>query len=352
MPKFAHEQVVEFAAQLLASAGVADEDSRLVAKMLVKADLDGYSAHGVSHIPSYVSRIRTGLIRLDATPKIVREGKMTAVIDGKFYVGQVVAYNAMNLAIAKAKEHGGGIVSIYHSGHVGRLADYVELAAEEGMIGIAVVGVGGGSIASYGGMEPVAGTNPMAFGIPGKGRRHFILDFATAAMSMGELRTKASRGEAIPEGVMLDGHGHPTTEFKKFLGPPRGVVLPFGGYKGSGLHLVAEILGGILSGNGLSREWWDRGGPAINGVFLQALSVEEFQPLDGFLEKVDELVAFAKSRKVAPGFAEILLPGESSRRRADKHLREGIEINEAPWAELVQCASELGVKELPAPLRG
>lgn len=352
MPKFAHEQLLEFAAQLLASAGVADEDSRLVAKMLVKADLDGYSAHGVSHIPSYVSRIRTGLIRLDATPKIVREGKMTAVIDGKFYVGQVVAYNAMNLAIAKAKEHGGGMVSIYHSGHVGRLADYVELAAEQGMIGIAVVGVGGGSIASYGGMEPVAGTNPMAFGIPGKGRRHFILDFATAAMSMGELRTKASRGEAVPEGVMLDGHGHPTTEFKEFLGPPRGVVLPFGGYKGSGLHLVAEILGGILSGNGLSREWWDRGGPAINGVFLQALSVEEFQPLGGFLEKVDELVAFAKSRKVAPGFAEILLPGESSRRRADKHLREGIEINEAAWAELVQCASELGIKELPAPLRG
>lgn len=348
MPKFSHEHLLEFAAQLLASAGVANEDSRLVAKMLVKADLHGYPAHGISHIPSYVTRIKTGLIRLDATPETVREGKMTALVDGKFYIGQVVAHNGMNLAITKAKEHGGGMVSIYHSGHVGRLADYVELAAEHGMIGIAVVSVGGGSIASYGGMQPVAGTNPMAFGIPGKEGRHFILDFATAASSMGELRTKAARGEAIPEGVMLDGHGYPTTEFKLFLGPPRGVVLPFGGYKGSGLHLVAEILGGILSGNGLSREWWDRGGPAVNGVFLQAVSVEEFQPLGGFLEKVDELVAFAKSRKVAPGFAEILLPGERSRRNAEKHLRGGIEISDAAWTELVQCASELGIGELPA----
>ncbi|MGH7772207.1 MAG: Ldh family oxidoreductase, partial [Candidatus Binatia bacterium] len=302
MPKFSHDELLTFAEKLLSSAGVPPEDSQLVSRLLLKADLHGYAGHGISRIPSYVSRIREGLTRLQERPKLVREGKTTAVIDGNHYIGQVAAYEGMNLAITKAKEHGVGIVCIFRSAHVGRLADYVEMAAENRMVGMATVSVGSGNIPPYGAMEPVTGTNPIAFGIPGKNGQHIIVDFATAAMSMGELQRKVAKGEVIAEGIMLDGHGHPTTDFKAFIGPPRGVILPFGGYKGSGLSLVTEILGGILSGNGMGREWWKKGGPAINGVFLQALSVEELQPLDVFLEKVDELVAFTKSRKPAPGF--------------------------------------------------
>jgi len=350
LPKFAHAALLEFAERLLLSAGASQRDASLVAGLLLKADLQGYAGHGISHVPSYVSRIRSGLLRLDTRPRVVREGKTTAVVDAHHFIGQVAAHEGMKLAIAKAREHGVGIVCLFRSGHVGRLADYVELAVEQGMIGIALASVGGGSVAAYGGMEPFAGTNPIAFGVPARGGEHIVLDFATAAMSMGELRRKVSKGEAIPPGVMLDGQGHPTTEFKAFLGPPRGVILPFGGYKGSGLHLMAEILGGILSGNGLGREWWDRGGPAINGVFLEAISVEEFQPTDVFMDKVDELAALFKSTRAAPGFDEIFLPGERSRRRAEKHLREGIEIDGAAWAQLAQCASELGIQDLPRPL--
>jgi uncharacterized oxidoreductase len=242
------------------------------------------------------------------------------------------------------------LVCLFHSGHVGRLADYVELAANQGMVGIALVSVGGNSIASYGSMEPVGGTNPMAFGIPGKGGRHIILDFATAAMSMGELRHKVSRGEPIPEGIMLDGHGYPSTDFKDFSGPPKGVVLPFGGYKGSGLHLVAEILGGLLTGNGLGREWWDKGGPAINGLFFQAIQIEEFQPMGEFLGKLEELADFVKSRRPAPGSGPITLPGERSRATAEKQMKEGIEMEETAWAGLVRCARELAIQDIPEPL--
>jgi len=350
VPRFKHNALLEFSERLLSSAGVPEGDSQLVAKLLLKADLRGYSGHGISRIPSYVSWIKDGTTNLSKKPKVMREGKATAVIDGNHYIGQVVAHAGMELAIAKAKQHGAGIVCLLRASHVGRLADYVEMAAEQGMIGMGAVSVGSGNIALYGGMERVTGTNPMAFGIPAKNGQHIILDFATSAMSMGELHKRLSRKEAIPDGVMLDGYGNPTNDFKAFRGPRRGVILPFGGYKGSGLNLVTEILGGILSGNGLGREWWDKGDHAVNGLFLQAFAVEEFQPLDHFLEKVDELVSFIKSTKPAPGFSEILLPGETARRTEAKQLKEGMEIDEATWAQLTQLATELGVKDLPQPV--
>ncbi len=350
MPKFKHDLLLKFSEQLLASAGFPKADSRLVSELLVKADLRGYPGHGVSRLPSYVAWVQTGTTDLQKGPTITRESKIAAVIDGNHYIGQAVACAGMKLAIRKATEHGVGVVCLLRVGHVGRLADYMEMAAESGMIAMGAVSVGAGNIAPYGGMERVTGTNPMAVGIPGKNGAHIILDFATSATSMGKLQERLNRNEPIPDGVLLDGYGKPTTDFKAFRGPPRGVVLPFGGYKGSGLNLVTEILGGILSGNGLGREWWDKGGHAVNGVFLQAIAVEEFQALDQFLEKVDELVRFIKSTKPAPGFKEILLPGEMARRTEERQIREGVEIDDATWTRLRQLASEMGIKNLPQPL--
>jgi LDH2 family malate/lactate/ureidoglycolate dehydrogenase len=151
----------------------------------------------------------------------------------------------------------------------------------------------------------------------------------------------------IPDGTLLDGNGKPTNDFKSFRGPPRGVFLPFGGYKGSGVALMTEVLGGLLSGNGMGRQWWNNGGHGINGVFLQAFAVEEFQPLDSFYDKVDELIAFIKSSQSAPGFTEILLPGESGRRREAAQLKSGVEVDEETWSELTELAAELGVVAVP-----
>jgi LDH2 family malate/lactate/ureidoglycolate dehydrogenase len=230
------------------------------------------------------------------------------------------------------------------------LADYMEMAADAGLIAMGAVSVGSGTTTLYGGMERIIGTHPMAFGIPARNGRHIILDFATASMSMGEIQKRVAKKEAIPDGVMLDGHGNPTNDFKALLSPPRGVFLPFGGYKGSGVALITEILGGLLTGNGLARNWWDKGGHGINGVFLQAIAVEEFQPLDEFLDRVDELISFVKSRKTAPGFKEILLPGEQGRRNEARQMQEGVEIDETTWTEAKKVAAELGINELPRPL--
>ena len=326
------------------------EDSKLVARLLVKGELRGYAGHGVIRVQPYLNWIKDGTYQIKEKPAILRDGKITAVVDGKHYIGQVAAHFAMELAIQKAKEHGAGIVCLRRAGHTGRLADYMEMAAAQAMIGIGAASVGSAVTTLYGGMRPIVGTNPLAFGIPARNGRHIVLDFATASMSMGEIQRRVAKKEKIPEGVMLDGQGNPTTDFKTFRGPPRGVFMPFGGYKGSGIALVTELLGGVLSGNGLSKQWWDNRGHGVNGLFLQAFAVAEFQELDAFYDKVDELIAFVKSSPCAPDFSEILLPGESGRRRETENQRLGVEIDESTWSELTRLAAELKVTEVPAPL--
>jgi uncharacterized oxidoreductase len=114
--------------------------------------------------------------------------------------------------------------------------------------------------------------------------------------------------------------------------------------------LVTELLGGILTGNGPGRDWWEKGGHGVNGLFLQAFAVEEFQELETFYDRVDDFIAFIKSTPYAPGFSEILLPGESGRRREARHKREGVEIDGSTWHALIQLATELNVTDVPQPL--
>ena len=348
MPRLDPQQLLNFCERLLGAGGIPAADAALVAKLLVKAELRGYAGHGVTRVGQYLGFIHNKVYDLSARPQIEREGKVTAVIDGKHYIGQVAAIMAMEMAIKKAKEHGAGMVCLRRAGHTGRLADYMEMATAEGLIGMGAVSVGSATTTLYGGMKPITGTNPMAFGIPARGGKQVILDFATASMSMGEIQKRVAKKEPIPDGVMLDGQGRPTRDFKTFRGPPRGVFLPFGGYKGSGVALVTEMLGGLLTGNGPGKDWWNKGGHGVNGVFLQAFAVEEFQELDTFYDRVDEFIAFIKSTPLAPGFSEILLPGEAGRRREEGQKQNGVEVDEETWSELVELAGELGVAELPA----
>jgi LDH2 family malate/lactate/ureidoglycolate dehydrogenase len=351
VPKIDHQQLKKFGRELLCAGGIPADDANLVSELLVKGELRGYAGHGVGRVAQYLEFVQKGIYQLRDRPAVEREGKLTAVVDGKHYIGQVAARLAMELAIKKAKEHGAGIVCLRRAGHTGRLADYMEMAAEQGLIGIGAACVGSAITTLYGGMKPIAGTNPIAFGIPARAGRHIILDFATASMSMGEIQRRVARKEKIPAGVMLDGQGNPTTDFASFRGPPRGVMLPFGGYKGSGVTLITEILGGILSGNGMGKNWWNKGGHGVNGVFLEAFAVEEFQDLETYYDKVDELIELIKSTPCAPGFGEILLPGESGRRKETAQRRSGVDIDDATWTELTNLAAALKVPDVPALLQ-
>src|SRR5439155_21526056 len=125
------------------------------------------------------------------------------------------------------RAHGVGAVGARNSGHFGRMADYVELAAEAGMVGMAFCSAGGASVATFGSREGTGNSNPIAFGIPGRAGEHIVFDFTTATMSMREIARRGASGEPIPAGVVLDKDGNPTTDYAQYAGPPRGVALPF-----------------------------------------------------------------------------------------------------------------------------
>src|SRR4051794_9141649 len=196
-------------------------DAELVSSLLVKAELRGYAGQGVIRVAPYLHWLKDGTSQIQQKPRIERQTKLTASLDGNHYIGQVAAHLAMEVAIEKAKEHGVGIVCLRRAGHTGRLADYMEMAAEQGLIAMGAVSVGSATTTLYGGMRPITGTNPIAFAIPA---RHgpIILDFATASMSMGEIQKRVRKREPIPDGVLLDNRGYPTNDFKSFRGAPRG----------------------------------------------------------------------------------------------------------------------------------
>src|SRR4051812_24467530 len=160
-------------------------DSRLLATLLAKADLRGYTGHGTCRVAPYLAWIKDGTTQVTDKPVTLREGKTTAVVDAKRYIGQVAAHDAMKLAIAKAKEHGTGTVALRHAGHIGRLADYMEMAADEGMISFGAVSVGAGSVTLYGGVERSTRTEPVGVGIAGRGGADIAWGFARAAVGKG-----------------------------------------------------------------------------------------------------------------------------------------------------------------------
>jgi LDH2 family malate/lactate/ureidoglycolate dehydrogenase len=339
MPRFDHNELKEFSKKIFLEAGTSEEEADIVSNMLVRANLFGVDSHGVIRIPDYVQRIEDGRYKVKANPRIVKETETTALLDGDGGFGQVAALKGMQLAIKKANKNNVAVVLVFNCGHAGRIAEYSELAAKQDMIGIVYCKAYRPCTAPWGGAEKILGTNPISYGIPtGKG---FVIvaDFATSVAAEGKLRVKVARGESIPKGWVIDKDGNDTTNPNDFY--EGGALLPFGNHKGYAISLMAEILGGALSGAGVSWEF-----KGTNALFMQAVNIDSFIPIDEFKMWVDRLVDAIKSSKRARGFDEILLPGEPERREYERKIKEGIFIEESTWKKILKTASKLGVKPI------
>jgi uncharacterized oxidoreductase len=261
----------------------------------------------------------------------------------------------MELAIAKARETGFGFVACLNSGHIGRVGAYGEQAVAAGVIGWGGVNTPGSAIvAPFGGAERRLGTSPIMFAMPtGDPTAPFILDMATSVVAEGKVRVRANRGVPVPEDWILDGDGNPTTIPHDLYGtgenPTPGALLPlggpFGGYKGTGLSLVAEALAGILSGAGTVVA----GERGTNGVYLAAIDIEHFLPVAAFAERFDELAGHVKATRLSPGAGEILIAGEPERRVMEARLRDGIEIDDETWKQIARAAASVGVSAIDLP---
>ena len=343
MPTIAVAELERLTAELFAAHRVPRDDAAWIATLLVRANLRGHDSHGAIRIPQYCAAIKARHLNPTPALRVVTDTPTLAVLDGDQGFGQVVARRGVALAVDKARAHALSAVALRRTSHVGRLADYAEIAASEGFIALLWANARHGlHVAPWGGAARRLGTNPHAIAIPGpRGGVAMSHDFATSVWAEGKLRVKFNRGESVPEGIMLNGRGEPSTDPKEYYRDPVGSLLTAGGHKGYGLSLAVEILGGILSGTGAAS-----GGSGVfaNGTLILCLDPARFLPRAELDAQVAALLEWVRSAPLAAGAKEVLVPGEPEARIERERRANGIPIEDATWSQILACAAEAGVR--------
>jgi len=251
------QELKKIVISIFIGAGASKSTASRVADNLVGANLVGIDSHGIIRIPQYLKWIKDGTIDLNAKMELVEDKSIMALIDGHHSFGQIVVYEACNIAIDKAKENGMSLITIRNTSHIGRLGEYAEKITSENLISIVMVNAQGAGqlVAPWGAKERRLSANPIAWGIPtGRKEEPIILDISTSIVAEGKIILYKNLGKKLPEGWVIDSMGNPTTNPNDLYGPPEGSILPMSGHKGYGLSMVIDILTGALSGGGCSRK--------------------------------------------------------------------------------------------------
>ncbi len=316
----------EVSVQILKGLNATQDEAELVADCLVRAEMRGIDTHGVHFLKLLSDRIDARMIHIPTPLKVIREDHTTAILDGGNGLGQVAAHRAMKMSIQKARDFGMGITLVRNTNHIGILAFYTPMAAEEGMVGI-VMSNSAPSMSPWGGAEPFLGTNPISIAIPGGPDGPLVLDMSSSVVARGKIRRAQRMKESIPLGWALDETGSPTTDPVEAL---KGSLLPIGGPKGYGLALMIDVLAGLLSGSQYGPEvktFHQPLGPTGIGVFTMAIDIERFMPLHQFRSLMTSYAGSIKKTKKAKNISQIYLPGEIELEKEKKSITEGIELD-------------------------
>lgn len=340
--RFALDQLLDFCFAAYRSLGVPDDHAALIADTLVEADLAGHQSHGVMRTFWYVDRFQTGAIRTVTETSFVTDAGAIAVLDGGDGVGQVVAAEAMRSAIARAKAHGIGAVSVRNSGHFGTAFYFTRMAAEAGCIGFLSTNASP-AMAAFGGREKRVGNNPWSIAAPAGKHPPMMLDIANTAVARGKLYLARQRREEIPEGWAIDAEGRPTRDAAIGIA---GNILPMAGHKGYAIAVMMDVLSGVLGGGEFGEMIT---GPyhadkrSGVGHFAMAIDIAKCRPLADFEADMEAMIARLKSTPRAPGVDEIFYPGEIEARNAERHRREGIDLPDDTVADLNAQAARLAI---------
>lgn len=332
------DRLISFTAACLAKLGLASAEARFVAETLVAANLRGVDSHGVVRLPHYAKRLRNGTVKARPDIAVRRTGASAATVEGDAGMGQLVAARAMREAIALARESGVGAVVARNSSHCGACAWFVEMAAREGMIGIALTHTD--SIMVPPGMKRIfLGSNPIAFGAPGE-KEPVIIDLSTTHVAWGKVLVARQENQPIPPDWGVDKDGRPTTDPHAVVG-----LAPTGGHKGYALAMMIEILcaqlAGVPFGLHVTKMYGELDKPRNLGHFMLALDVAKFSGREAFGAQLAAFVGEIRGEGA-------LAPGDPERLSAERRRREGIPLPEGAAAELNALAAELGVPALAA----
>jgi len=339
MPTVAAPALRSFSESILLAAGVPAHKAAIVASSLIAANLRGVDSHGIQLLTFYVDQLLAGEMDPHAEGRVVTESGSCLLFDGQNGIGQWVAETCCGHAIRIAGQHGVALVTARESNHFGACAWWAEKMRAAGQIGIVMCNASP-IVPPWQAKQGRFGTNPICMAVPGP----WLLDMATTTVAAGKVfKAFINHQPEIPAGWAFNSEGVPTTNTEEAY---HGMLMPLGGYKGSGLGFLVEILCAVLSGGAMSNEV---GGIRFRGKLVRtsqmflAIDVARFMPLEEFTARMEGLVALVKSAPPAPGYDEVLVAGDPEWRTEAERLRNGIPISEGNWETLIKTAARVKV---------
>jgi uncharacterized oxidoreductase len=341
--KVLKKEVLSKCIETVVLAGGSDaREAKIVAENLVTANLTGHDSHGVGMIPRYIDSLLEGGLKVNQHPKMVFDGGAMITLDGQQGYGQVIGLEAMEIGIARAKQHGMCVMGLARSHHLCRIGQWAEQAVAAGLVSLHFTNVISRSIvAPYGGADARFGTNPVTIGIPVPGEPPFILDMATSAVAQGKIRVAHNKREQVSQEWLIDDQGFPTTDPRYGVIEPFGALRTFGLHKGYGLAVVCELLGGALTGGGT---WHsdDRSKKRVwNGMLSILIDPKRMGTADSFGAETAAFLESLRKSPVAPGFDKVRIAGEPERETRARREREGIAVDENTWEEILAAGAKL-----------
>jgi len=342
---FRTEPLVRAIAAVVAAGGSDKREARLVAENLVEANLQGHDSHGIGMIPRYVDALLEGGLKANRHVTVRLDGGALLSLDGNAGYGQVIGKEAMELAVPRAKEHGSCVMVLGNAHHLGRIGHWAEMAVAEGLISIHFVNViSHARVAPYAGSDARFGTNPVTVGIPLPGEPPLMLDFATSAVAQGKMRVAYNKGEKVADGLLIDDHGNPTNDPRYVVVPPWGALLTTGAYKGYGLSVVCELLGGALSGGG-TWHYEDHSRMRVyNGMFVVLVDPSRLGTRENFERETRAYLDWLRRCPPAPGCDKVRIAGEPEREWKAKRTKEGIPVDPFTWDEIIAAGAKVKVE--------
>ena len=342
------EQLTALATTILSHAGGQPAQARRIAARLVGANLTGHDSHGVGMIPAYVEGIMAGQLHPDAQVRVVQDNGPFLLVDGQQGFGHVIAEQAMELAIARARVSHFAVLSLRNSFHLGRLGDWGEMAAEAGFICIIYANVQTAQplVAPFGGSDGRFVTNPYCTAIPATDKTPmFLLDMATSTIAKGKVRVAHLSGKDVPDGALSDAQGRPTNDPSVMFDGPLGALTTFGMHKGFGLALLGDILGGSFSGGGAYLPERQVPSRILNHMMAILIDPDAFGTGDAFRLDMDKYADWVKSSPPAPGVEAVQFPGDPERRSAQERGANGIPVDPGTLGQLLDTARAVGVPQ-------
>ena len=316
------EDIYNLANKTLLANGCDEETSNILSDLIMKAERDGSLSHGLFRLPAYVAGLKSGKINGKNRPKVSKITPSVVKVDGNNCLAPMVLNKSLPELIKAAQENGVAVLSITNSHHMAAMWPETEAIAEEGLVAFACTSYKP-AVAPAGSIKPLFGTNPISFAWPRKNKPPVVYDMATASMAMGEVQVAKREGHKVPLGTGLTKDGKDTTDPAEIA--DGGVLLPFGGYKGSGIAMMVELLAGALVGDNFSYETAEKdnndGGPPSGGEFILAISPDKLSQ-----NNWDEHSSKFFEKMKAMG--DVRLPGERRHKnRLDKgprHINEDL----------------------------